>query len=119
MSPKIFESKLFMAGLIVLLVLSVLGLWSQVTGTIKIRKEINRLEQQARELQSKNSELQELADYLNSPAYQEKVAREQLNLQTPGEIAVALPGAPEEQTVALETQLSNFARWRHYFFAPR
>lgn len=109
-----------MAGVVILLALSVFALWGQVRGTIKIRKEINRLEQQARDLQTKNSELLTLSEYLGSPEYQEKVAREQLNLQSPGEVAVALPNSPEPaETKETRHDIGNFARWRHYFFAPQ
>lgn len=109
-----------MAGVVILLALSVFALFGQVRGTIKIRKEINRLEQQARDLQARNSELLTLSEYLDSPEYQEKVAREQLNLQSPGEVAVALPNSAEpEETTEDPQNIGNFARWRHYFFAPR
>ena len=109
---------------VLLVVLSSVALWREVAGTVKIRREVSRLEKQAAELKSKNENLKSLVEYLNSANYQEKAARERLNLQSPGEVAVALPqGLNEEELDAAgqpnkspRDSSSNPALWWNYFF---
>lgn len=124
MNPSFFQSRPFLISLVFLVIISALALWREVTGTIKIRKEIGHLEDQARELEENNRELKALVDYLDSPAYQEKAGREQLNLQAPGEVAVALPAKNADnsssgQQSGPQENKSNPWRWWQYFFGSK
>ena len=126
---KFFSSKVLLIGAALPLTMLGIGLWRETSGTFKVNKEIATLEQQASELQEKNENLKELVTYLESSTYQEKAAREQLNLQLPGEVAVALPGSLRSQVLS-EADLSksadeyvgafaNLNRWWDYFFATK
>ena len=122
------RSKLFIYSAVILALLSITALWREVSGTIKTKKQIAQLQKEAADLETRNNQLKQLIDYLDSPEYKEKAAREQLNLQSPGEVAVALPDA-DTQVLAAQAQSgtddnhesqtddSNFSRWWNYFFA--
>ena len=44
---KFFHSKIFIYGLILLLVLSAVGLYREIASTLKIRKEVGKLREEA------------------------------------------------------------------------
>ena len=120
---RIIQSKLFLSIAVVLVFLCVVALWREVKNTITTKKEIKKLEEQAAQLEQKNTDLKQLIEYLNSPDYQERAAREHLNLQAPGEVAIALP---EHTTTTADTETrlmtqnqSNAKLWWNYFFALR
>lgn len=87
----------------------------------QIDKEIKQLEREITALESKNKEINELIDYLKSAEYRERQARSLLNLQKPGEFAVALPnpeGQDQENVKLKESKdsRSNLEKWWEYFF---
>ena len=102
--------------------LSVTALFREITDTLKVKKEIAKLEQEARALESKNQDLKNIVGYLNSPAYKEKAARENLNLKSEGEVAVALPSdessIDSQETIdgASHGPKDNMLKWWKYFF---
>ncbi|NLV91455.1 MAG: septum formation initiator family protein [Firmicutes bacterium] len=51
----------------------------------QVEAEIRRVQAEIQAVQARNQRLQELIDYMNSPEYVEKVAREKLRLVMPGE----------------------------------
>jgi hypothetical protein len=54
---------------------------------------------------------------LNTPEYQEKQAREQLNLKKQGEFVVGLPSGDSSATDASQPKkVSNARLWFDYFF---
>lgn len=84
----------------------------------QVDKQISDLQARANKLQSDNQQLSDLINYLNTPQYQEKQAREQLNLQKPGEVVVGLP--TDQSATAPQTAPPpppNIPReWYDYFF---
>jgi cell division protein FtsL len=58
--------------------------------TYQIRREAARLERERDELRRQNAQLREEIRLLNTPEYVERIAREQLGLVKPGEVAVIL-----------------------------
>lgn len=116
---KIFHSRLFLLSLLVLIALSLTALVREVSSTFRVKKEIARLESQAAELESRNQELKKMIEYLNSSSYKEMAARENLNLQAAGEVAVALPGKNEGQSTAEPSHTHGgwmIIKWWNYFF---
>ncbi len=84
-----------------------------------IALEINNLATQQRELQQKNQDLEHSLSFLNTDAYKEKLARQQLNLKKDGEIVVNFPepqGAPGEQISSPKQDRTNPQKWWQYFF---
>lgn len=90
---------------------------------LEIRQEVKQLEAQISNFEGKNQGLRELVDYFKTPEYRERQARSLLNLQKPGEFAVALPQLPEEEeTTAPKPSLdleSNLRLWWNYFFGKK
>lgn len=84
----------------------------------QIKKEIAELEARAEKISRANTELSALIEYLDTPEYAERQAREKLNLKKEGEIVVA---APRETDADKETEpelaeKSNAQKWYDYFF---
>jgi cell division protein FtsB len=110
-----------------LLLLAGLGLVGFMTVKIflqkmQVDKQIAKLQARADDIKGQNEQLSDLVNYLNTPQYQEKAAREQLNLQKPGEHVVALPqtsDATVASAVTSEPSASNTQKWYDYFFAVK
>ena len=84
----------------------------------QVDKEIAKLQQQVDTIKKNNDQLSYLIQYFNTPDYQEKQAREKLNLKKDGENVVALPdtsGASDNQVEA--QSVSNAKQWFNYFFS--
>jgi cell division protein DivIC len=67
--------------------------------TYKVRREASRLGRERDDLRRQNVQLREEIRLLNTPEYVERIAREQLGLVKPGEVAVILV-APTPAPVA-------------------
>ncbi len=121
---RLFQSKIFLVFIAVLLAMTLTALYREVAATLKTKREIGRLEQQAAELEAKNKSLKDVIGYLSNPAYLDKAARENLNLQAPGEVAVALPGISDlaeaggggDKTAKIIP--IGPSKWWAYFFTP-
>ena len=119
-----FSKKTFLLLLSALIVLVAFGLWREVRDTLRVKRQIKKIETQANELESKNANLKQLVDYLHSTEYQERRARENLNLQAPGEVAVALPEQDLKSENSEASQMNkssetNFTLWWDYFFGTK
>lgn len=78
----IYSKSFFVVGLIIL-VLFTLALGRRVVERHKINQEIKNLDQEIKKLESHNTELAKLAEYLNTDLYIEEAARVKLGLQKP------------------------------------
>lgn len=83
-----------------------------------IDREVSRLENQMARVSNENEELSSLIQYLNTPEYKEKEAREKLNLVKEGEHVVVLPSVEEQIAAASAEQnkTNNSKLWFNYFF---
>ena len=85
----------------------------------QIDSQIAKLQAEADKIKSNNEELGNLIKYLSTPEYQEKEAREKLNLQKEGEHVVVLPDSEAvsgAQKALEQKKESNFKQWFNYFF---
>jgi len=91
----------------------------------QIQQEITSLQKEVERIQKDNANLSDKLAYLGSSDYQEKEAKDKLNLQRPGEAAVIMqPEQAKTQTVAGEeasrqeiiVKVSNPEKWLDYFF---
>ena len=91
----------------------------------KIQKEVEDLQSEAERIQNENKALSQQISYLQTPDFQEKVAKEKLNLQKPDEnVVVVKPGvsqpqsAPDQtvQGVVAQQDTPNYLKWWNAFF---
>lgn len=92
----------------------------------QIQREITGLEQEAAKINRENLEIQEKIAYLQSRDFQEREAKDKLNLQNPGEnVVVIKPGVAREQAVETEGEnmpqplppaVPNQQKWWNFFF---
>ena len=83
----------------------------------QIDKQIKQLESRADQIKGENGQLSDLINYLSTPQFQEKQAREKLNLKKDGEIVVGLPvNQQDQETPPAVAQISNSKKWYYYFF---
>ena len=91
----------------------------------KIEVEVEALQQEAKRIQIENDSLSKKIAYFETPEFQEKIAKEKLNLQKPDEnVVVVKPSIEKEQTPDLEQkneqsevlQIPIYKKWLNFFF---
>lgn len=100
------------------------GLSGEFMRNREMQQEIDKLRNEATDLETKNTALEETSARASSQGVLEHEARTKLNLRKPGEEVVVVrpgPGEPAADEaparVDRETEpASNPARWWHYFF---
>lgn len=107
---------------IVVITLILLSLVQEASRGLQIKSEIQKLETQARQLETNVIELEQLNQYFRTNDYQERLAREKLNFHSPGEQVVLIP-EDEIQSLELQTREevtpdrpSNALQWWNMFF---
>lgn len=116
LTPKIV---LVVAGSITLLIL--LALAQEMNRRWQVQQEVQRLEQQVQAMEKNVVELDQLNQYFRTTAYLERVARENLNYQAPGEQVVLIseddtPSASAAQHTIEEHTASSPQQWWEVFF---
>ena len=114
------KSKFATVVLIGVLIVVMYGTAKIIVQKRSIDKEIAKLQAQMDKIKKDNNQLSSLIQYLNTPEYQEKSAREKLNLKKDGEFVVVLPpgqdsGASTEQQPSAPKP--NYQQWFDYFFS--
>jgi cell division protein FtsB len=88
-----------------------------LTQKYQVDKQIAELQARADRVRGENQKLSELVNYLNTTQYQQKEAREKLNLKKEGEFVVSLPNKNENTTEYVPpTPESNPKKWYNFFF---
>jgi len=92
----------------------------------RMEGEIDRLRQEASQLEQKNSELTEIGSRLSAGTMLEREARVKLNLRRPGEEVVVIRGdvtahaeaqdAAARAALDAEARAPNHVKWWRYFF---
>lgn len=119
----------FLAGLAVLVLIGI-SLGKEVYRKRQIQKEIEGLQSQISQMGQQNGDMENLISYLSSTDFQEKEAREKLNLQKSDEKMIVLrkdAAVPENQPqngaaapqAPPEDTSPNWQKWWKYFFASR
>ena len=118
--------RLAIFGCLVVIVLISVSIYKQVLKEKEIQKEIDKLKQEAESINRENFQIQDKISYFESKDYQEKEAKDKLNLQNPDEKVVMVKPSiseqakpvPEEQPAAKTTATSipNYLKWWNYFF---
>ncbi|OGH68650.1 MAG: hypothetical protein A2754_02260 [Candidatus Magasanikbacteria bacterium RIFCSPHIGHO2_01_FULL_47_8] len=120
MGLEILKSKLAVTVALVLLAIAGFYLARESYRKAQVNQEIRDLQNQISMVEGKNKEISDLIKYYKSQTYKERQARTLLNLQKPGEFAVALPQSPEDQNPANQPEsngsATNLKLWWDYFF---
>ena len=92
----------------------------------QIQSEISNLQAEAARVNKENLGIQDKIAYLESRDYQEREAKDKLNLQSPDEnVVIIKPGVTKEQSAAAEVipdvqasapAVPNPKKWWNYFF---
>lgn len=128
-SVKIFSGMFFLAGLAILILIGI-SLGKEVYRKKQIQKEIDGLQEQISQLGQSNGDMENLISYLSSTDFQEKEAREKLNLQKNDEKMIVLrkdvvqpniqtPNQDANRQAPPEDNSPNWQKWWQYFFAAR
>lgn len=125
--PLVWRQMLYSRAFTVFVLLSiavvVVATTKKVIRQVEINQQVTALEKQIASLQQQNGELDTVLEYFNSSTYQDKLMKERLNMQTPGEHVIIIPnqatsdpGKIQVVPTRLETLVPNNIKWRKYFF---
>ena len=120
---KFFYSRWFFAAAITLVVLAGLAFARAYFQDYQVRKEIQRLQEEASRLEVKKLETLQILDYVRSPDFAEEKARLEFNLVKPGEqTAIIQPtkpaaetGQPSPEDVKYDSVANPIKWWRVFF----
>lgn len=102
------------------------AIYKETYKKIQVEKEIQALKDEADKIKRDNVDLTDKLSYLESKDFQEKEAKDKLNLQTEGENLVIIkpslgkplensgPSEPEKAEIIIKK--SNVQKWWEYFF---
>jgi len=121
---KIFSSKIFFLFCLVILGLVGWAVSKKIIEGNKIDADIKAAEEEIARLETKNNELNDFINYLNTESFLEEEARLKFDLQKPGESVLIIPEENLEETAkktedkkgSRESFWGNFPKWRNYFF---
>ena len=114
----------FIAGIVLAAIISTRA-FQEAYRSRMIQKQVDDLKAQALQVQNENQALTQQIAYLQTPEFQEKIAKEKLNMQEPDENVVVVTPGPEQQQQAPEapsavsqtqTDVPNYTKWWNLFF---
>lgn len=112
----------FWIGLI-LVIYFFIALLNESSKNYKLSQQADQLESQIAQLQSEVEDLGYKISYYKTDLYKEKVAREKLGLQQPGESVVIVPGSKEDTKSVMQASKpanqppkTNFQQWADFLF---
>lgn len=116
-----FISNRFVVVLLVgSLVLLSVSQYHQWKSRQKVQRQIDSLKSEAKLVEEKNGQLEDSLKYLSSTSATERLARQQMNLKKPGEIAVVFMPSKDAAVTTTETKKqSNVRAWWDYFFGEQ
>ena len=119
LSKAKISSKVAITAMLILAVFLGLQEFKQLSNQKKIETQKKALQEQADALTKKNEDLNESLQYLNSPNFKERVARQQLNLKKEGETVYSFADASLENSLpnSAQAKQGNITKWWNYFFA--
>ncbi|KKU26298.1 MAG: hypothetical protein UX39_C0010G0010 [Candidatus Magasanikbacteria bacterium GW2011_GWA2_46_17] len=120
---KIFLSRWFLAASLIAAVLVAFAYARAYYQDFQVRKEIERLQEDVRSLETKKLSALQVLDYVKSFAFVEEKARTELNLAKPGErVSVFLTTSSFASRIRQDSgdmlewrRLSNYKKWARYF----
>jgi cell division protein FtsB len=126
LSARIFSGIFFLVGFSVLVLIGI-SLGKETYRKRQIQKEIDALQEQINQMGQENSDMENLIGYFSSTDFQEKEAREKLNLQKSDEKMIVfrkdavqneVPAENAGQSqIPSEDNSPNWQKWWKYFFS--
>lgn len=119
--PAWYRSRWLPWGAAFLVIVMGLQFGRAIVNKYEIQTQVAKLQGDIHSYQQKNVELKQLISYLQSPAFQERQAKEKLNRQNPGETTVVVDSA-EKASASQATKNnpsatpSNVIAWWNYLF---
>lgn len=119
LSPKVVLSVVILIALTLFVSLA-----KEMNRRIQIQHQVKALQNEVQGMQRSIVEMENLNHYFQTDAYQERLAREKLNYQAPGEKVVLIPENSTTTTTADQTATAdtpNYSipeRWWRRFFVP-
>ena len=118
-----YSRTVFWIGLILVVYIFVI-LVDENSKNYKLRQQTLALETQNQQLQTNINDLQNKITYYSSDEYREMVARQNLNLQAPGESVVIVPHKTTSSSTSTNSSTasgttkpeSNWQAWMHFLF---
>lgn len=125
-SKSLWVKFVLVAGAVALIFIAV-AIYREVAKKKEIQEKIEQLQQEAEKISRANALTQDKIAYLESRDYQEREAKDKLNLQSPDEQTVIIKPTLVEKENKIETvdlssvppaapQTSNPIKWWNYFF---
>lgn len=116
---KLFNSRLFLFGLIIILIVVGTAIFRERNDYAKNAENIAVLENEISALEKESADLDKLVAYLRSNEFVEEEAREKLNMKKVGEEVVMVPGKKQSDELAGEANKNmgvrkNWQLWLDY-----
>ncbi|MEX1997559.1 MAG: septum formation initiator family protein [Candidatus Andersenbacteria bacterium] len=118
---NILRPKIVIGVALVITILLLVSLAQEMNRRLQVQREVQRLQQEVQALERDIIGLDNLNQYFRTDAYQERLAREKLNYQAPGEKVVLIPekqqvSSADPDTGRAEERVSIPERWWRAFF---
>ncbi len=122
---KSFMVVFFIVGIILAIFISTSAV-REAYRSRTIEKEVESLKQEAQRIQNENNAMTERIAYFETPQFQEKIAKEKLNLQKIDENVVVVKYGTDQKNDAInlpveesmdQQEVSNYQKWWNIFFA--
>lgn len=112
--------KIVVGVTVVVVIMVLLSLVQEMNRRLQIQREVRQLEAQAEDMKKTITNLENLNQYFRTDDYQERLAREKLNYQAPGEQVVLIPDEAAEpvatQKKEAERVMPIIEKWWRIFF---
>lgn len=120
---SVLNTRLILGVSAIIVLLLLVSLAQEMNRRLQIQHEVQQLEADVQDMRQKVIELENLNQYFRTDDYRERLAREKLNYQAPGEKVVLVPSTtnqqPDDQPSSPETtSIPIPERWWRIFFAP-
>lgn len=118
---KIFNSRVFLFATVALAIFMIFAYVKTYYQDYLVRQEIVRLQESAKQLQTRKLELLQALDYVKSRAFVEEKARAELGMAKPGEHVLVIPtdtqkGYRQEPAAVIKSNSeSNYYKWWRLF----
>lgn len=116
----LLQPKVVLAVTSVIVALILVSLGQEVNRRWQTARQIQQLQQEVHQSQKEVVELENLNQYFSTADYQERLAREKLNYQAPGEHVIAIPDTPSTPTPSAATPTASknsiaLTWWKRFF----